>query len=90
MTNPLLADDARMDFTVIRPEHVVPQVGARLPQRGDPEALRRRAGAQPAQLREDKPHPVRAFAPFAQLFDDGPVDRSLRPQETFQVVGVGC
>ncbi len=30
MTNPLLADDARMDFTVIRPEHVVPAITTRL------------------------------------------------------------
>ena len=68
----------------------MPQIRAGFIERGDAVADRHRAAAQPAQLREDEPHPVTAFSSAPQLVDDVAVDRRLRVNETLQVEGVAC
>ena len=46
------------------------------------------AGAESANLREDEPHPVSAFAAGAQLGDDLRVDWRLRGDESLQIEGL--
>lgn len=48
------------------------------------------AAAQPAQLREDEPHPVTAFPSGAQLVDNIAIDRRLRVDKALQIEWIAC
>src|SRR5271163_520626 len=64
------------------------EIGARLVERGEAVELGGRGMAEPAQLREDEPHPVAALAPRSQFAEGGFVDGRLRRHEAVEVEGV--
>src|SRR6266851_1625202 len=65
------------------------EIGARLVQRGDAVERRHRRVAQPAWLREHKPHPMGAFPTSFQLGQNGRKHRRLGGYEALQVERIG-
>ena len=71
-----------------RAENRVGQIRARLGETPDREVLRRRAHAESGELREDEPHPVRAFPPAADLGEYVLVHSILRADEPLEVMWI--
>ena len=69
-----------------RSKHGVSEIGARLVQRGDGEALGHGALAETCNLREDEPDPVAGLAPAPKLLEHAVVDVLLRNEEAIEVV----
>ena len=69
-----------------RAEHRMFQIGLGLRQARDRVPFRSRAAAEPRELREHVPHPMRALATIAELGERAFVRRGLRFDEAVQVV----
>jgi hypothetical protein len=67
-----------------RAQERVRQVSARLGQRAERVPARGCASAEPRQLREDEPHPVRALLAGAKLGAHPRIHRGLRCHEAFE------
>lgn len=79
--------DRRGAFAEPRPEKGMGEKVGGFLLRRDAVMPRRGAGAEPAQLREDEPHPVGPLAAFAQLAQRGRIDAGLRPDEALEPLG---
>src|SRR6185437_6018497 len=64
------------------------QIGARLIQAREAIAMRGRAVPEPAQLREDEPHPVTALSALRELAADLLDHSCLRAQEALELKGI--
>ena len=71
-----------------RPEHRVGHVGAGLAEVRQGEPLRHAAAAEPGELREHEPHPVRALLPLPQLGERLVVGLGLGVEEPLEVEGI--
>src|SRR5579859_7755622 len=71
------------------PQDGVGHVGSPLVERSDRVATRHGARAEASELRENEPHPVRAFAPFAELTVYAIEDGCLGVHEALEIERIG-